>query len=309
MAVIFLLLIAGVLFFSGGFENFFRTITGRATTGTTNLSISVAGALAVNITVFNSTINGSVNDPTEDSVTNINFTVQITDNDGFTDINVTSVRANFTASGEALRQNSSCTPITGNSTAISQNFSCTIQMWYFDGPKTWNITVMATDLGNLTQIQNTSTVFTYDALTAMRMAPAALSWPTVSPGQTNQTSNNDPTLINNTGNYNITNVTVTPYNLMGQVDNAYSIVVGNLTLSNSSGGSPPLECNGIALLNATQRQIAGAVLLRGNNTVNAGDETSGQEQLYFCIKTVPTGIPSQSYSTPNGGAWIVTVVQ
>jgi hypothetical protein len=293
-------------FVSAGIGDWIKGITGRATQGTTNITVTVAGAAMVSIIIYNETITGTANDPAENSIKPITFVVGLTDANGVADINNSGVSANFSYVGEAVRQNNSCSAISGQSTTTSQNFSCTIGMYYFDTPGVWTITARGNDLGNTTYNQTTKT-FTYDSLTAMVISPGALTWSAVTPGQENATSGNDPTLINNTGNYNITNVTVTALDLLGETNTAFQINAGNMSVSVDNGGSPPAECSGMIMANNTEKQITSAQLLRGNHSV--GDGSTGQEQLYYCFKTIPSNIPSQTYSTAAGGSWTIKIVQ
>ena len=301
--LIILSLAPGKAGFSDWIQDF--TITGRATSGTTNVSVTVVGANPVTILVFNNTISPT---PTENSLTDITFYVTMADADGVNDLNDTSVRANFTYLGTGTRQNTSCLLMNDIDT-FSANYSCTIRLWYFDAPGTWNITVAGSDIGNQSLIQNTTTIFQYNQLQAVVLSPGSLSFPTVSPNATNQTASNDPTLINNTGNYNVTsgNLRVTALNLHGQTDTSYYLPVANFSVDTDTGSFA--ECTGgTSMVNGTATGVTGAVLYRGNNSVGAGDTTSGQEQLYYCILRVPPTVVSQTYSTTGAGAWTVSIV-
>jgi hypothetical protein len=305
--VVFLALIAFSYFVSAGFDDWFKGITGKATSGTETVNISVLGITPVSVKVYNHTLVGTAVDPTEDGNIGLTFKVELVDTDGVDDINDNSVGANFSKTGEALRQNISCTMISGQSTSISQNFTCNITMWYFDAPGAWIINAWGNDTGNGTIIYNTTQTFSYDTLQAIVLSPAALTWASISPGQTNRTSSNDPTLINNTGNYNVTNITVSGVNLMGEVTNTYFIDAGNFTADIQTSAAD-VECNvnvtsGARLLNQTAEQVIGATLSRGNHSVNTG--ATGQEQLYYCIPLVPS-VTTQSYSTPQ--AWTIAIV-
>ena len=129
---------------SAGLLDWFGKITGKATQQDTNATITIQGTAAVTIEVFNSTLTGSTVEPTENGIKNITFTTRITDADGAADINVSSVSANFTRTGEPLRQNTSCNDL-GQDTSTAKNFSCTIGMYYFDENASWTITVRAND--------------------------------------------------------------------------------------------------------------------------------------------------------------------
>lgn len=302
--VVFGVLFAAVV--SADISDWIKGITGHATSGPTNVTISVQGTSMVTIRIFNYTLVDPVTAPNESSRKPMTFVVEVSDADGWADINLSSVSANFTY-GSTARANSSCPAISNQFNGSTQNFSCTISLWYFDPWGEWTVTAAANDIGNTTYNQ-TSNTFHYQALTSMAFSPGALTWQSVSPGQTNLTSNNDPTLINNTGNYNITNITVRGINLIGNSDPTYVLGVNNFTVDVDTGGSPAAECNGTILLNNTDVTIGGnARLFRGNYSINDG--STGQEQLYYCIPRVPTTISSQSYSTTTGGSWTIKINQ
>ena len=155
----------------------------------------------------------------------------------------------------------------------------------------------------MTYVCNKGTSFTYNQLQALTIAPNSLTWATLSVGATNQTSNNDPTIINNTGNYNFTNITVKGLNLHGEVTPSSYMDVANFTVGNSTGSSIECGFNSTRLVNGTNLNVKLSILTKGNNSVN--DRQTGQEELYYCIMTVPQ-IASQTYSTTyTGGSWLV----
>ena len=304
MAILFVVFL-NIAFASATFKDFFSKITGKATSGTTNVSITVTGANPVTILLVS---NISATSPTENSYVNISFYATVSDADGVNDINDSSVRANFSRSGETTRQNTSCS-LVADIDSTRANFSCTIAMWYYDGSGAWNVAVGGSDLGNKSVVYNTSTNFTYNQLQAIVISPLSLTWATVSPGNTNQTSNNDPTLINNTGNYNIPNITVNGINLHGDSVNSAFINVGNVTVGNNTGSNAECDISGpnnaTILVNGTDIQIDNTILNKGNHTIN--NNQTGQELLFYCFRTIPSTIPSQTYSTTYGGAWIIKI--
>ena len=60
--------------------------------------------------------------------------------------------------------------------------------------------------------------------------------------------------------------------------------------------------------NATSLQINGTNFSKGNNSLNFGNQTSGQEQIFFCLKGVPQDITAQSYSSAFYGAWEIRIL-
>jgi hypothetical protein len=188
--------------------------------------------------------------------------------------------------------------------ANSANYSCTITMWYWDESGTWDITVYGKD-DEPESATNSSTNFQYNLLQAILISPSEISL-SMQTGATNQTPDNDPTLINNTGNAEITsgNLRVNGRDLYGETEDNIFIGVGNFSIDVDTGGSPPAECDGTILVNGSATGITGATLPRGNLSLGGG---TAQEQLYYCIVEVPN-VPTQTYSTSKGGSWIIDIV-
>ncbi|MCX8159098.1 MAG: hypothetical protein N3D20_02300 [Candidatus Pacearchaeota archaeon] len=292
--ILFLICLVVLPIVSAGFwENLQKSITGRATSQPTNVSVSVIGTNPVQI-IYVQPIS-SVN-PTEASYTNVSFEVRVYDPDGVGDINVSSVYANFSRVGESTRFSGLC-PKISDLNAYTSNFNCSILMWYWDGNGVWNVNVMASDIGNKSIRVNDTTYFTYNLLKAMIISPNALTWPALSTGATNEKSNNDPTIINNTGNYN-GSVSVIGINLLGETSPSYNIPANNFSVGNNDG----VVCaSGTILVNGTATTISGTSANRGNLSAGGG---AGQENLYYCIPLVPN-VPSQTYSTLQGGSWTI----
>jgi len=242
-------------------------------------------------------------DPTESSSKLITFYATMYDADGVGDLNDASVNASFSKSGQTTRYNSSCV-LVGDLDANSANYSCTITMWYFDGNGAWTITVYGEDDEPASATNDTET-FTYNLLQAIVISPTQISLD-VQTGAKNQTSDNDPTTVNNTGNAEITsgNLRVIGIDLYGETDDSVFIGVGNFSVDIDTGGSPPAECDGTTFVNGTETGITGATLPKGNLSVGGG---AGQEQLYYCIRQVPQ-ISSQTYSTSKAGSWTIKIV-
>ena len=148
------------------------------------------------------------------------------------------------------------------------------------------------------------------------MYPTALTWATLELGRTNQTSNNDPLIINNTGNKNIAvgDITVAGYNLQGTSITTDFINAENFSISavNFTVSGGPMECNGTQMFNgssgtAAPQAIFAANITRGNNSINTNNQASGQEELFVCLRTVPFGITRQTYNTAGLSSKIWTV--
>jgi hypothetical protein len=293
IGIIFIVLLIGLVS-AGLIDSIRNALTGQATNQPTNVSVNVVGTTAVNITTDNSTLTGGVT-PIESTSTSSEIYVTICDPDGVNDIDDTSVEARYQKSGDTTRENTSCVLI-GDLNTYCANFSCTIETWYFDGSGTWTINVSATDLGNQTTIYNTDKTFTMNLLKAMTIQPDQINWTSISPGDTDEKADNDPTTINNTGNYNGT-INITGLNLYGETITTEVFGVDNFT----SGIADDCDTSGVFLSNNTQVLITGSVANRGNLSAGGG---AGQEELYYCIPDVPT-LSSQEYSTSNLGSWTI----
>jgi len=272
----------------------------------TDLNISVVTANTAPIIIY--VLNLSNIEPTENNFVTINFNFTVYDENGVSDINNASAKANFTRTGETTRENSTCAPITGENTDTEQNFTCEIEMWYWDENGDWNITTYAED-NSAASVTNDTTSFQYNLLQSIQISPQEFSFDVII-GAENQTSSSDPTLINNTGNYNATgNVQVEAISLYGA--NGEFIDAGNFTSDIDTGGDACTgdtctECDGTFLANGSSTTITGAVLERGN----LSESSNSQELFYYCILKVPSTISSQTYSTQNSGseAWIIRIL-
>lgn len=282
------LLVLSISLISAGLTDFWNSITGNVPQQSQNVSVGVVGANPVSISVPQITAI-----PNESTLTTVVFTVNVTDLDGFNDINDSTVFPEI-SDGVTFRTGSCSWIDDMNSTTA--NYSCSVIMWYFDAPTpdtSWTTRVQATDRGNLTLMNGTAT-FIYQPLQAMVISPAQISWLSVIPGALIQGASDDPTIISNTGNYN-GSVVVTGYNLIGQDNPTESIPANNFTVSSSSG----TECSGTPLINGVDASISGSNSNPGN--LSAG---GGLSNLYYCIPLVPS-VSSQTYSTTGGNSWVV----
>jgi hypothetical protein len=230
-------------------------------------------------------------DLTEENYTNVEFNVTVSDENGASDINYSSVIANFTREGETLRSGS-CTNISGQDTPTTMNFSCTIEMWYWDENGNWNITVTASDNNGESAI-NTTEYFQINLLQAIKIAPNGIFWNNLVSGAENQTASNS-TVINNTGNYNATGkIEINATNLY---NGEFYIDVANISMGTDTGS----ECNGTFMQASEDVAVSGVVLERGNLTLGTSNDT-----IYYCMIEVPSNLPSGTYDTTTAGAWTI----
>ncbi len=291
---------------SAKLSGLWNKITGRVTSQSVNLNITVANTAPqiVNVTVI------PAQSITENSFVNIAVNFTAYDADGFANLQVSGGRGNLTRAGEATRYNTTCNQISTYATSFA-NYSCTIHLWYYDQAGQWNVSVGVNDSSNAFA-QNITTNFSLGSTSAFVIAPTSLTWASVSSGATNQTSNNDPLLLNNTGNADVTtgNLQMNATDLDGETDSAVSLYARNFTIGNNTGSSA--ECDfSTATYNATamSRGIFTALnltnLSRGNYSLNDG--RTAVEQIYFCLRLAGTELSSQAYSTTNEGAWTIKI--
>jgi len=285
---IFLSLVLIVLMISFASAGFWDMFTGKASSAPQNVSVTVFGINPVSISVP-AILNGM---PNELGVRAITFDVNVTDPDGVNDINNSEVKAEFTKVGQTTRIGN-C-PKQNNINSTTANFTCTVNMLYFDGDGSWNIRVEARDIGNQTPQNGTST-FDYGLVRGLSISLSLLLWPGLVTGATNQNASNDPTIVNNTANYNGP-ISITAYDLLGEATPAENITANSFTV-----GALNLECSGAALSHNSPVST-GISSNPGNLSAGGG---AGQAFIYYCIPIVPI-VSSQTYSTSQGGnSWLV----
>jgi len=316
--LILLMLILPLPITSAGFlDNLRGKITGFVT-NTTNITVTVAGTNPVTIAVKNETMTGTDVTPVTNTFVRVKFFVTVTDPDGQADINTTSVNASigYHETGEATRTNGSYNCIDkGNIDSTSRNFSCSVDMWFFDAPSIWNVTVYARDNGALTNVANSSQTFSYATLQSTLINPQSLTFPSAAIGATNITSDNDPLFINNTGNANFTAISINSTALPGATNASEFINGSNFSVGVTSLPAVEEECGtGVASdTTSNDTQLADQVfklldianLTRGNYSAVANKNVSGQEGLFFCIQEIPSDISSQTYATDADRAWTI----
>jgi len=290
--IIVLVLIVIIL----GYSGLLTKMTGYGTSDTTSLNISVGNNPPTIGTVEAIT----AKNPTDDTTTSITFNFTATDADGAANLNPATAQGYFQRAGETTRSNTSCVELT--TSGNSANYSCTILMWYYDQNGAWTINVTIQDDSGA-YVENSTTTFTYNLLPGMKMSPTSLTWASITMGQTDVGSNNDPIQVNNTGNDVDVSINVTSYNLRGEQTTTEYIYANNFTIENASQG-----CSGTAMSNATSINVTSAILQRGNHSLNYDNATSGQEQTYFCLKGLPSGISQQSYSSAAYGSWTIQII-
>jgi hypothetical protein len=295
--VFVLLIMTG--FASAGIGGWFKKITGMAPSDTTVMNVTVGNNPPQIVKVRNDTMGNPAVTESGTTTLQINFTAY--DADGATTLNDTSAQGRIKRGGEAVRENLTCAWIEDYDTNYA-NYSCDVELWYWDGAGSWEINVSIKDNNNA-YAANTTTNVSIQEDTCMVMSPVGLAWAAVTVTSIDVGADDDPILINNTCNYDVpTNgVNVTGIDLYGENDQGYAIYATNFTVNVTDASE------GTGLINGTSQNISLSEVTAGNNTINAGDGTSGQEQLYFYIEAINPDLSSQSYSTVNSEEWTIAI--
>ncbi len=296
---------------SAGFSDWWSKVTGKATSGTT----------APNITVINSAptiINTSIAEVESGGITlteglgkNVSFNFTVHDDNGIGSLdNLTAVLI-VNKTGETDRgnnpnfgyANNSCINVNIDYGSTNATYQCNFTLYYWDGAGTWNVNVSIRDSSGA--LAANLTPFTVNTLTAMKINPPTLNWSSVSLSSIDQESTNDPLVINNTGNDINLSIMITAYSLQGEITTTENIPAANFSAVGGAGFGAGCS-GGTAMVNTTSTNTTTAHLNKGNNTIQAGDVTSGQEQVYFCLQGLPQDISAQAYSTKGTvAAWSV----
>ena len=282
--------------------DWFSWITGRATSQGQTLNITISNNAPQITAVFPVVGAGTTVTPTEAGATAVMFNFTVTDNDGYANLLDSTAKMNASRGGEITRTNTSCIRYQqGGNTA---NYSCSIDMWYFDGNGIWNVTTWISD-ASFTNATNTTANISYSQLQAFVRGPATTTFASIGPGATNTTANNAPILLNNTGNYAVAagNLLINATNLRGELNSTLAIWANNMSVGNQSGTN---SC-GSVIQNATTMTASvyadiKTALERGNFTFNNG---TAQRGLYPCIRLVGNELSGQSYSTSIEGSWTI----
>ncbi len=281
---------------AGIFGNIWNSITGKASSGSFNITTITITAANPPTIIYVSPVSPNPVTITEGSYAYVylNFTVQ--DNDGAADINDATASAQFNQTGEALRYNSTCTnttPVTG----FTRNYTCRITMWYFDRYDRWDVNVTATDLAG-TLATNTTTNFTVASTTGGELAGQAFFNFTgpYSVTSTNSLPQNRLTLLN-IGNRNFT-LNVTAKNLNGTSRPEEYISPANFTMLTGAAACD----SGTRLSHNTGIVLAGANVVKGNNSATSNNGTT---YIAACLEEITAGVAAQNYTTSTSGNWTI----
>ena len=248
------------------------------------------------IAVYNSTEMTDVSDGLNEGpyATYVLLNLTAYDQNGFGNLDDSSVQVNFSLAGETSRLNTSCVLLADYDTDYA-NYTCNVTMWWWDGPGTWSINASIDDLGGDHGF-NDSTTFAIGPTTGFLANSTTVDWPDISPGATNIEALSSM-LLNNTGNQQI-NVEINATNLTGEDNPAYELGASNFSVHTAPG------CGGTVMRWYQYTTVAGAAIPKGNYSL---DDGTAQETIYFCLEESNANLISQAYSTRDTGVWTIRI--
>ena len=251
---------------------------------------------------------GSSQSIVENGVNNVTFSFIATDPDGVADLNDARARArvNITVGAITTINNAPCSWVAD--IGGTANYSCGINIWYWDANGTWTVNVSIADIGGAVA-ENRTANFALGVTGSIQIAPTAINFGELKLGISNNTATDDPITINNTGNLNVTvgNVRLKAIDLSGA--DTKTIGAGNFTIGISTGSNAECDWSNSAtkMVNNTATGITRAGLGRGN--LSSTSIALYQEQMYFCFfKPVPSYLTFQTYDTTAGGSWTIDII-
>jgi hypothetical protein len=276
----------------------YKLLTAMTTIGIVLTALAVyaanTGTFTVGATISNVMISPAVvanTAPTEATTTALAYSFYIEDPQGISNINNGSAYSNVSLNG--LEYGATCTADVGIN-ATTQNYSCSVNMNYYDNATTWRVFVEGGNF-NLTNASNQASTFSYSSGNFINVSKAdgtvtlnnwASTW---YPLALDILSSDDPLIISQRGNTYSTNMGVTAYGLTATGTTDY-IPAENFTINVADA------CGGTAMVNVTETQVASAYL---PNSV-AGTT----ENVYVCMEDVPV-VTSATYASPEN--WVITV--
>ncbi|MBU0894751.1 MAG: sigma-70 region 4 domain-containing protein [Nanoarchaeota archaeon] len=233
------------------------------------------------------------------STTPVEIIFDVTDPNGYTDIDDSSVSISYDydLGGEVTRNNFNC-PAPTNNGLNTKTFTCTVDMEYYDAAGYWTATIDISDFSGPSTGQDTHQ-FTVNFLRAISLNPGTITFPPIFPGQTNINSAQNTNIINE-GNFEIpedSKLQITSQALIGQSNPLENISGNNFRVVEESIGNPCVL--GTQLSETIPIDISGITLSR----LPPGSYVN----ISYCLTSVPS-ISSQDYSTTGYNAWSIDIV-
>jgi len=177
----------------------------------------------------------------------------VSDNNGYADLNTSEAKVYLTKTGETTRSNTTGNCAVSNNGGLVATYNCSVIMQFYDGAGTWTINVTAKDNTGLSAYNDTTTL-TVNALDNILLNASAINCGTLSSPSTNNKC--DTLLVTNRGNQNYGYFNETAYDLKQALDGAY-------IASSSFRVNVTDSSTGTALANATKVKIPSSALVKG----------------------------------------------
>ena len=220
------------------------------------------------------------------------FSFNVSDLDGFDDLDYTKIVANITLGRDNGLQFFNATSC--NYTVYNINytfFDCAVLFdYYANATNSWVVNISVVDDAGLSAYNDTMR-FTVNSLTAMRLVKTAVNFSSgASAGAADVAAATNPFIINNTGNFDFSKINITAQNLTG-VTSGGVITPGNITVNStdSAKGTPMVAAGAVSIPNAN---------------LTHGAPGLGNLSLYFYID-VPIGVTAQVYNVTY--PWEITL--
>jgi hypothetical protein len=212
----------------------------------------------------------------------------VTDINGYADIDLTQGEVVLSKSGEVSRTNTTGNCASSNDGANTVTFNCTVTMYFYDGAGSWNVNVSGRDDAAVLAYNDTTSV-TVNALDDILFNDTAINC-----GSGLVAASNDNKCevlqITNRGNQNYASMNETGYNLDDDTTGTY--VIGAPQFSVSTTDTPV----GTALSNGAEVAIPSTTLNKGaSSTLN----------IYTYVD-IPTGRPADTYTSTSD--WIIEAI-
>ncbi|MFH1606960.1 MAG: hypothetical protein ABIC91_06430 [Nanoarchaeota archaeon] len=220
--------------------------------------------------------------PTEGTTTAVHIYFNVTDTNGYTDVNPTQASANVTFNG-VTRSSASCADYGAWTGGNIRGVDCTINMNYYDeSSASWDISVRAIDGAVAVANDSNANTMTYDTLYAFTLEQSNINFNSASPGATGLNASDDPQVLNNTGNGAFTKINITGHSLTNGED---TIGAGNFTVN--------------ATADAAGMAVGSNILITG-----ASLSVNSTQNLYVWLD-LPSGLSNGTYSTNSTTNWLI----
>ena len=222
------------------------------------------------------------------STKTVNVLFNVTDNDGYSDLNDSLAYCSLSKTGEITRNSSSCTAQDQSGNDLVYN--CSLDIYYYDAAGTWNISCYAEDNGGLNATNNTETA-TVNDLNYVTQNSTNLNWQGLTPGNSDEEAS-APVVFTNGGNQDYTSFNITAQNA---TYDSNTIPRDNFMIDYETGQS-----SNQTYLNDSGVDWAEGSLLRCTYPCS----TNSTEFAYVYVDT-PTGILAGVYSSIS--EWVISL--